>query len=254
MGKIELELDDKGELVGKAPAEIDALFKRTETAGYGNGLKKGREDALTEAQKAAEERIAAERAKWEKDNPVQRVKELEEENLRFRESEATLAKRYGDTARQREELHAKEIADKAEAVAKRDTQLQKALKATIRGAAMAAGARDESLSELESLLVSRVQRDADLEPVVVGDDGKPVTVQGKPITVEAFVKQYLDQHRHHQKPAGGKGGGASGGASLQGHGGAAVSEEAARARIEAGDRSPGAINALFDATRKQKAS
>jgi len=254
MAKIEIELDDKGEIVGKLPAEIDALFKRTETTGYGTGLKKGREDALTEAQKAADERIAAEKAKWEKENPVQRVKELEEENLRFRESEATLAKRYGDTARQREETHAKEIADRGEQIAKRDAVLQKALRATIRAAAMAAGARDESLSELESLLVAQVQRDAELEPVVVDAGGKPVTVQGKPVAVETFVKQYIDQHSHHRKPVSTKGGGATGGATFHGHTTDGLSFEQAKERYESGDRSPGVVAAMFDATRKQKAS
>jgi hypothetical protein len=253
VAKIEVELDDKGELAGKLPAELEALFKRTETTSYGTGLTKGREAALAEAQKLADEKLAQERAKWEKDNPVARVKELEEENLKFRESEATLAKRYGDNARQREETHAKEMADRAEQVAKRDAQLTKALKATIRGAAMAAGARDESLAELENLLIARVTRDADLEPVVLGDDEKPITVQGKPISVETFVKQYIDRNQHHKKPQGGKGGGASGGASLHG-GGQVPSEDAARARIEAGDKSPAAIDALFQATRKQKAS
>jgi len=253
MPKIELELDDKGELVGKAPAELDALFKRTETNSYGTGLKKGREDALTEAQKIAEERIAAERAKWEKDNPVQRVKELEEENLKFRESEATLAKRYGDTARQREETHAKEMADRAEAISKRDAKLRDSLKSTIRAAAVQAGARDESLPELESLLVSRIQRDQDLNELVMGDDGKPLTQAGKPIALDSFVKNYIDTHPHHKKPSGRTGGGASGGNTMRG-GNTELSEQAAIERYQSGDRSADAINAIFNATRKQKAS
>lgn len=253
MAKIELELDDKGELIGKPPAELDALFKRTETNSYGTGLKKGREDALTEAQKIAEEKIAAERAKWEKENPVQRAKELEEENLKLREAEAILAKRYGDTARQREETHAKEMADRAEAIAKRDARLRESLKSTIRAAAVHAGARDESLSELESLLVTRIQRDADLNEVVIGEDGKPLTSAGKPIAVDTFVKSYIDAHPHHKKPSGRTGGGATGGNTMRG-GSVEVSEAAARERLESGDRSPGAINALFEATRKQKAS
>jgi len=253
MAKIELELDDKGEIIGKLPAEVDALFKRTETTGYGTGLKKGREDALTEAEKAAEARIAAEKAKWEKENPVQRVKELEEENLKFRESETTLAKRYGDTARQREETHAKEMADRAEALAKRDTQLQKALQSTIRVAALTAGAREETLDVLAEHLAKRITRDADLEPVVVADDGKPMTVQGKPVTVEAFVKSFLDQKPSFKKPVGGKGGGATGGASFHGHDGV-PSKEAAIAAIETEGITPDRISQLFQATRKPKAS
>jgi len=253
MPKFEIEIDDKGEIIGKPPAEIDALFKRTETGAYGGGLKKGREDALTEAQKAAEEKIAAERAKWEKENPVERAKQLEEENLKFRESEALLVKRFNETSRQREENHAKEIADKAEMVAKRDRRLAEQMKATIRAEALAAGARDESLSELEVILGSKVAYDDDLEPYVKGDDGKPVLVHGKPQPVGVFVKAYLEAHAHHRKPVAGAGGGARGGASLSGQQGD-VTEATAKARIESGDRSPGAIDALFNATRKQRAS
>jgi len=253
MPKFELEIDDKGEIVGKAPAEIDALFKRTETGAYGGGLKKGREDALTEAQKAAEEKIAAERAKWEKENPVERAKQLEEENLKFREAETTLTKRYNEMSRQREENHAKEIADKAEAVAKRDHRLGVQLKAILRAEAQASGARDESLSELEVILGSRVAYDEDLEPFVKGDDGKPVLVHGKPQPIGVFVKAYLEAHPHHRKPAAGTGGGARGGASFSG-GTGDVTVASAQARIEGGDRSPGAITALFEASRKARAS
>lgn len=251
MPKFEIEIDDKGEVVGKPAAEIDALFKRTETGAYGGGLKKGREDALTEAQVAAEAKIAAERAKWEKENPVQRAKELEEENLKFRESEATLMKRFNETSKTREENHAKEIADKAEQISKRDRRLAEQMKATIRAEAVGAGARDESLGELEVILGAKVAYDEDLEPYVKGDDGKPILVHGKPQAVSAFVKAYLDGHPHHRKATAGAGGGARGGASLTGQHGGDVSEKDAIARIESGDRSPGAVNALFQATRKK---
>jgi hypothetical protein len=121
-------------------------------------------------------------------------------------------------------------------------------------AAAAAGAREESLPELGKLLIGAISRDADLEPVVMGDDGKPVTVQGKPLSVEAFVRQYLEQHKHHQKPVGGAGGGASGGASYRGTGPTMTTDQARARIVEEGDRSAAAVNALFEASRKTRAS
>lgn len=251
MPKFEIEVDDKGEIIGKAPAEIESIFKRIETTHYGGGLKKGREDAITEAQTTADARIKAERDKWEKENPTQRVKELEQENLTFREGEATLVKRFNETSRQREENHAKEIADKAEAIAKRDRRLGELLKDKIRADALSAGARDESLSELEVILASKMAYDQDFVLYVKGDDDKPLMVQGKPVEPAQFVRSYIEKHAHHRKPVQGQGGGARGGASYSGHTGE-YSEAEATARMERGDRSVNAINALFEATRRGK--
>lgn len=251
MARIELEFDDKGEVVGKLPAELDALFKRTETTSYGTGLKKGREDAIAETAKEIEARLAAEREKFEKD--LGRVKQLEEENLGFRESEATLVKRFNETSRAREENHAKEIATKADLLTKHQRKLTDMLKAQIRTDALEAGARAESLSELEVILGAAIGFDDQLEIIVKDETGKPLTKQGKPVSTKDFVADYLNTHAHHKKPNGGVGGGARGGATYSGNH-VVPSEAAAIDRIHSGDRTAGAIDALFQATRKLKAS
>jgi hypothetical protein len=252
MPKFEVEVDDKGEVVGNLPAEIDALFKRTETTSYGTGLKKGREDALTEATKATEERLKAEREKWEKEHPQQtaRLKELEEEANRLREAEITLTRRFTEQSRTREENHAKEIADRAEAITKRDRKLREMLKTAISNESRLAGARDESLPKLEILLSHAIDFDENLELYVRGEDGKPLLKQGKPVTPAEYIREYLGTNPEFRAPVGGAGGGARGGAHHQGHG-STVTETAAVERIQQGDRSAGAINALFEAARKK---
>lgn len=253
MARVELEFDDKGEILGeKLPPELDALFKRTETAGYGNGLKKGREDTLKETAAQHEAALKAEREKWEKENPVGRVRELETELGSLRESEAEKLTRYNKNAREREEVHAKEIADKAEAIAKRDRRLGDMLRSSIRSEAIGAGAREESLAELEMLLSARVAYDDEFQPYVKDETGRPMEKTGKPVTVSEFVKDYISTHPHHRKPTAGQGGGARGGAGYSGH--TVTTEAAAVAAIDSGDRSPTAINALFEATRKKRAS
>lgn len=251
MPQITVEVDDKGEIVGKPPAEIDALFKRTETTGYGSGLKKGREDALAETQKEYETRIEAERKKWEEAHPQQqaRLKELEAEALSLRESENTLHKRYTESARQREENHAKAMADQAEAVTKHQRKLKDMLKSQIRAEAIGAGARDESLSELEIIMSAYVDFDENLETIVKGEDGKPLMKQGKPIASAEFIREYLGKHGHHRKPTGGTGGGARGGG-FQGHD-TSMTSAASEKAINDGDRSPTAILNLYNATRRK---
>lgn len=252
MPQITIDIDDKGEIVGAPPAQIEALFKRTETTGYGNGLKKGREDAGVESKAELEARLASERTKWEESHPLDKAKlrELEDDNKRFRESEASLVKRYTDNQREREESHAKEVANKNERVGALTRKLNDMLASQIRTEAASAGARDESLDELAVILRHYIELDDNLETIVKDTDGKPTMKQGKPISSAEFIRDYLGKHAHHRKPAGGPGGGARGGASYQGNT-SAVSETAAVDRVTGGDRSPDAINSLFEATRRR---
>jgi hypothetical protein len=89
-----------------------------------------------------------------------------------------------------------------------------------------------------------------LNPYVKNGDGTPRNVQGKPMPIGLFVKEYLDGHSHHKRPTAGAGGSARGGASFAGAS-ANVSADAATRRVAEGDRSPGAINDLFNATRRK---
>lgn len=251
--RIEVELDDKGEIVGQAPAEIDAIFKRIETTAHGSGYGKGVSKAAEDAKKQIADSIAAAKAQLEADAPVKQAKYAQMEDdykvlqTRMIESERAL----NSTMKDREEQHARELLDRSDRLKKFGGRIQDLTKSQLRGEARAYGARDESLDELEVILHASIGYDDDMSPFVRNPDGSQRMQQGKPMPVSLFVKEYLDGHTHHRKPAGGTGGGARGGASFHGHT-SNVSAEAARARVEGGDRSSTAINELFEAVSRRK--
>jgi hypothetical protein len=116
---------------------------------------------------------------------------------------------------------------------------------------MSSGAREESLPELRVILGNYIGFTDDMEPYIKGEDGKERRLaNGQPVTLKAFVKDYLDTHPHHKAPVKGAGGGARGGATFRGAGDT-PSADSAKKRIDSGDRSAGAINELFEATRKR---
>lgn len=255
MPRIEIEVDDKGEIVGSTPAEIDAIFKRIETTAHGAGYGKGVSKAAEDAKKQILDAINAEKAKLEAEAPIKQAKyeQMEDDYRALQTRLIEEGRAASSTLKDREEAHARELLDRADRLKKFGSRIQDLTKAQLRGEARAHGARDESLDELEVILHASVGYDDDMSPYVKNGDGSPRMIQGKPMSVAAFVKEYLDGHSHHRKPASGQGGGARGGASFHGGTGATVSAEAARARVEAGDRSAGSINDLFEATRRKSA-
>ena len=52
----------------------------------------------------------------------------------------------------------------------------------------------EAASDVPSLLANKVALNEDMEPIVLGDDGKPLLDKEtmKPISVEAFVKEFVE--------------------------------------------------------------
>lgn len=251
MPQFTVEFDDKGELVGDAPAELNALFKRIETTHYGQGYGKGVAKAAEDAKKQIEDNVKAEVARLNALAPLEAEKhkalEAEYQSLQGRFTE--LAKDSDRQLKGREEAHAREIVARTEALAKRDVQIRKLVQAQIRADALGYGAREESLGELELILIGQIGYDDDMEPFVKDEDGKPRQLHGKSVGLSTYVKQYLDSHPHHRKPAPGVGGGARGGASFHQQG--AATADAAKARVDNGDRSAGAITDLFNATRKR---
>lgn len=251
--KMEIEIDEaKSEVVGEIPEALKAVFTRIENTTYGTAFGKGAAKAAEEAKAQIAKEVAEVKAKLDAEAPVRAAKfqEMEEsyKNLQTRLLEAERA--HSTTLKDREETHARELLDRSDRLKKLGTRIQDLTKLQLRADAKANGARDESLAELEVILHSSIGYSDDMEPYVKNGDGTPRTVQGKPMSVSAFVKEYLDGHTHHKAPVKGPGGGARGGASFAG-GGANVSAETARARVEGGDRSTGAINELFEATRRK---
>jgi hypothetical protein len=254
--RIELELDDKGELVGQVPTEIDAILKRIEATAHGQGYGKGAAKAAEDAKKQIEETVRAKVAEMEARMPLEREKwqGIEEENKSLKTQLTDRLRESDRTLRAREEAHAEELTKRVDAIGKRNARIQALVRTQIQGLALQAGAREESLPELEVILGASIGYDDDMEPFVKGPDGSALQVHGKPVGLQAYVKQYIDNHPHHRRPATGTGGGARGGASFHGHSGTAATAEAARARVEAGDRSPTAINDVFEATRQKRSA
>jgi hypothetical protein len=215
MPRLEIEFDDKGELVGDMPPTLKELLTRSETMAYGNGFKNGVSETTVKTKTQFEETLRAELAKKDALAPMEREKlaRIEEEN------NALNTRLTGD-------------------------QLE--------GLAIAAGARDESLSELKVILGAYVGFSDDMEPFIKGEDGQPRRLaNGQNVPIKAFVKDYLDTHPHHRKPAAGVGGGARGGRTFQGYDRDQPTLATARARVDQGDRSAGAINELFEASRRK---
>lgn len=253
MPRIELDIDDKGDIVGDAPELLKGIFTRIETTAHGQGFGKGAAKAAEEAKAQILAAVAAEKAKLEAMAPLEKEKYLREaeENKTLKTQMLEASRETDRTMKAREEAHATQLLERAEALKKRNSKIVDLTKAQLRSAAQASGARDESLDELEVILHASIGYTDDMEPFVKAGDGTQKTVAGKAQSIAGFVKEYLDGHSHHKKPAGGSGGGARGGASFNGGAGGHVNADAAKARVESGDRSAGAINELFEATRKK---
>ena len=183
MAEITIEVDEQGN-IGTLPEPLQKFFDK----GFKEAFKKGA--AKVEADLQARPPVdPAER---------ERLKLLEQENARFKEEKALAAQNYEEARRLQE------------------ARLRAGLGAEIRAAAVAAGARDESLPELAKLLGADLDLDGNLEPFVKGEDGKPRTDKdGKPVTIEGFVTEYLSGHPHHLKGGTSTPGRAMGGATFR---------------------------------------
>lgn len=252
MPQFTVEVDDKGDFVGTLPAEVDAIIKRIEITANGMGQRAGMQKASETAKVDLDSALKAERAKFEAQMPLEREKwqTVEEENKALKTQMTDSMRESSRQAAKREEAHAEEITKRADAINRRNARIQALVAANLKALAAQNGARDESLGELEVILQHRIGFDDDMEPYVKDETGERFLQHGKPVSIDAFVKTYLDNHPHHRKPTPGRGGDARRGASLTG-GGTNTTVDGARARIEQGDRSAGAINDLFLAGRKQ---
>lgn len=257
MPKFEIEIDDKGEFLGELPPELKTIKERWEIAAHGTGFRNGQGKAEEDAKRKLDEAIKAERLRLEASMPAERAKwaEIEEQNKTLKSQWENTIAEHRKTLTAREEAHATEILKRTEAIKVRDQRIRDGVKANLRALAAQNGAREESLEELEIVLQHRIGFDDDMQPFVRGEDGSPAkTTAGNPLGLDVFVRQYLDNHPHHKKPAAGKGGDARSGASLTAPRTDTPTLDAARARIDNGDRSPQAINDLFEATRRRRAS
>lgn len=255
MARFEIEIDDKGEFQGEVPEAVNAILKRVEATAHGAGYGKGAQKSAEEAKAQIEANVKAELAKREALAPLEKEKwaRIEEDNKTLNARLSELMRESDRTLKGREESHAREILQRSEALSARNKRIEALMEDQLEGLALASGARDESLSELKVILKSSIGYTDEMEPFVKGEDGQPRLLHGKPMPLKTFVKEYLDTHQHHRKPASGVGGGARGGATFQGYNRDAPSLDSAKRRIESGDRSAGAVDELFQASRAKRA-
>lgn len=259
MPKLEIELDEKGEFVGTLPTELASVLDKIRTTAHGEGYGKGAQKTAAEAKQQIEDAIRAEKLKLETAFPLEKAKwdDIDAQNKLLKTQLETSLGESRKRMQEREEAHALDITRRADAIAKRNEKIKGLVGSNVRALAAKAGAREESLSELDVILQSRIAFDDEsMDPFVLAEDMKTPakTPAGNPLSIEAFVQQYLDTHPHHRKPTGATGGNARGGAALHGGNRDAVSLTAATDRIHSGDRSAGAVNALFEASRRKAAS
>ncbi len=256
MPQFTIELDDKGDFVGALPSEIDAILKRTDVTAHGRGYQKAVEEAKPQIADGIKRGIEAEMAKINLELPLERekFKQTSEENKALSTKLIEQSREHDKAIRTREERHAQELVDRAESLKKRDAKIINLVKASLQGEALKAGAREETLEDISILLESSIGYNDDMEPFVKDNDGRERLVHGKPVSIAAFVKEFLDSRPSYRKAPAGRGGGAPGGASFRQPGGSAPPDvAAARRRIEEGDRSDAAITAMFEASRKKSA-
>lgn len=140
-------------------------------------------------------------------------------------------KRYEEALALRDKANAETVSAEKARTQAAIARVRAGVAKTIRASAATHGARAESLDELERLLAADVDLDDDLQEFVRDADGKPrVDADGKRITVEGLVADYLHTHAHHVAVPPSKGGRAPGGSTLAGRPPAAPSDARTAAR------------------------
>jgi hypothetical protein len=206
MAEVTVQIDEQGKF-GTLPEPLQQFVDRAIRDAYKSGAEK------------AEQRLAdrvvdpAER---------ERLMQTEQDNRLLREEIATRDKNFEEAARLREERFQKTLTDAEARVAaasqeieRRTSRLKDMLGAEIRAAAVAAGAREESLPELSKLLGADVDLDTDLRPFVRASDGSAREQDGKPMSIEGLVREYLASHPHHLKGGRSTSGRAQGGVAVR---------------------------------------
>jgi hypothetical protein len=231
MATVEIEIGDNGE-IGTLPDPLQKFFDKKLNEQYQKGADK------------AEKRFQS---------LIVDPKELEELRTKAKQLEdATLAIAERDkdwkTAQEiRDKRHADELQSERQAHTKTRGKVREFIGKTIRGAAVEAGARSESLDELERLIGADVDLDDELNPFVKGADGKPLqNDKGESVTLEGYVAAYLDKKPHHKATPQAKGGRAPGGAAMKGTPvKTPTGKDALRAALDSGEADPATARAFL---------
>ncbi len=236
MAVLEVQIDDKGE-IGALPEALQKFFDKRINEAFGKGAEKAGKESQGQLEaavaKARDEAAAAAKAGQLTEAEREKLKNLERELSLKNEAEATKAKDYEAASKLREERFANERAEiekkaaeerqqLADKIAKREGRIRDLIATDIKIEAQRNGAREDSLRLIGKDLNDFVGMGEDLLPVVnaakfvkefaqskLGQDGKPVTIEG-------LVQEYLSLHPVHKAPVKGVGGRATGGFSQSG--------------------------------------
>ena len=203
---IVIEVDEQGN-IGTLPEPVQAFVNKAINEAFKRGAQKVEREMSSRAIDPAER---------------ERLLQAQADANLLREEIATRDKNFEEAARLREERFQRELDQREQTlksketeIGRRDARLRGMLGAEIRAAAVAAGARDESLPELQKLLGADLDLDENLEPFVKGEGNAPkFDKDGKPVSIEGLVREYLASHPHHLRGGQSQSGRAQGGASI----------------------------------------
>lgn len=203
---IVIEVDEQGN-IGTLPEPVQAFVNKAINEAFKRGAQKVEREMSSRAIDPAER---------------ERLLQAQADANLLREEIATRDKNFEEAARLREERFQRELDQREQAlksketeIGRRDARLRGMLGAEIRAAAVAAGAREESLPELQKLLGADLDLDEHLEPFVKGEGNAPkLDKDGKPVSIEGLVREYLASHPHHLRGGQSQSGRAQGGASI----------------------------------------
>lgn len=208
MPKLEIEIGDDGK-IGTLPAELQTFFDKR----IGEAVGKAKAAAAEEAARQSADPVLRER-----------LKALELETSQLKEAEALRTKNFDAAQQQRDERHAKTLAEKDDTIAKsqaaidkRTTRIRELVKNELGIVAAKAGARAESIEEIKELLDKHIALDDGFQPFVqdLAKPGNPrLDKDQKPVSLEGLVTTYLTDHPHHKAAGTSRTGLARTGASL----------------------------------------
>lgn len=217
MPTFQIELDDKGKPAGELPEAVQKFIDGKFNEGFGKGAEKTAKEAKAQVDQALAE------AKGSTDPLVrEKIATLEKEAARLN---GEIAKRDGDWQGQieAEKKAAKlEIKAREETIAalkadneKRTARLKELAANEIKAAALKNGALEGAVDDLAALLSPQIGLDESLQWFVLDADGKSARLgeDGKPVSVEGLVAKTLAE-KPYFKAAGGSRAASQGGRSL----------------------------------------
>lgn len=237
MATVEIEIGENGE-IGTLPEQVQKFFDKRINEAYQKGADK--------SEKALKSLIVDPKE-------IERLRTIEKEAEEQRIALLERDKNYEEAQKIRDKRHQAELDAERQSHGKTKTKIRELVGKSVRAAAVEAGARAESLDELERLIGADVDFDEDWNPFIKDKDGKPLAdAKGEKVSVEGYVADYLERKPHHKAAPPVKGGKAPGGASLRGGNGPISELDRLRQRADS-EPTPELVGALARSIKERLA-